>query len=322
MAYTVTRRQSTSEPMNAPTLPQEPESRPTEVGASSSVSLAVEGFDWKAFVGSPGFVPGVAVVFAISVLFWTLLKELPRLWMGNDGYYSHGFLIPLMAGFIVQSNWDRLSRIKISPSYWALIPLAVILFLVRAGTVGGIQIVLSLGVVATLFCGVWFVAGWRWALGLLPATAYLLFALPIWSMAINTYTNPLQTISTKVAYQMLQLAGFQPYTENTTTIHLNTYTLDVGVPCSGLKLVVALSAFTVFFMLIARLKFGANLLLAALVLPLCLFINGLRIALIGVVGEQYGSDAGAAFHDWSGYITLVLCFYILFRIVRLLGWKD
>ncbi len=56
--------------------------------------------------------------------------------------------------------------------------------------------------------------------------------------------------------------------------------------------------------------------------PLALLINGLRIALIGVVGNQWGPEAGHKFHDYSGYITLVLCFFVLFKIARGLGWKD
>ncbi len=96
----------------------------------------------------------------------------------------------------------------------------------------------------------------------------------------------------------------------------------MDVPCSGLKLLVALTAFTAFFMMIARLKWWGNAALALLVFPLALFMNGLRIALVGMVGDQMGHDAGIAFHDWSGYLVLVLCFYLLFKAARGLGWKD
>ena len=121
---------------------------------------------------------------------------------------------------------------------------------------------------------------------------------------------------------MLQMAGFEPYMQSSNKVLLANFSLDVGVPCSGLKLVLAVTAFTVFFMLIGGLKWWANLVMIALILPLCLFINGLRIALIGVVGDMYGSDAGHAFHDYSGYLTLIVCFIILFRVARWLGWKD
>jgi exosortase/archaeosortase family protein len=103
---------------------------------------------------------------------------------------------------------------------------------------------------------------------------------------------------------------------------MNSFILNVEVACSGLKLLLALTAFTVFFVLIARLKMWANVIAIALIPVFALLVNGLRIALIGVVGETWGSDAGMKFHDYSGYITLIVCFVVLFKIFRLMGWKD
>ena len=54
-----------------------------------------------------------------------------------------------------------------------------------------------------------------------------------------------------------------------------------------------------------------NVLMAMLVVPLCLLMNGLRIALIGMVGEWNGREAAVQFHDYSGMIMLVLCFFVL-----------
>jgi exosortase/archaeosortase family protein len=120
---------------------------------------------------------------------------------------------------------------------------------------------------------------------------------------------------------MLSLANFRPFQDGT-IIHLNHFNLDVGIPCSGLKLIVALSAFTAFFMMLGRLRPWANIVMAALVLPLALFFNGLRITMIGMVGETWGDAAGHAFHDYSGYLMLVVCFLTYFRLARVLGWKD
>ena len=158
-------------------------------------------------------------------------------------------------------------------------------------------------------------------MGLAAPVFYLLFALPIWSGFVNNYTNPLQTYSTDVAFFLLQLFG-SAHKVNSTDILVGSFWLNVGVPCSGLKLVLAITAFTCFFVLIGGLRFWANVLMFAAIIPLCLFINGLRIALIGVVGHAYGDEAGMTFHDYSGYITLIVCFFILFKFARILGWKD
>lgn len=273
-------------------------------------------------VRSKAFVPGVAVLATIVFAFWTLLQGLPDLWFGADGYYSHGVLVPLISGYIVYKWWPKLKDIPVRPGWIAIVPMLAVLVLVRAAVLTEIQQMVSIGLLAALLLGAWMVAGWRWMLALAFPILYLTFALPLWTGAIDNYTNPLQLVSTEVSYAILQATGFEPFRQGGTIINLNNFVLDVGVPCSGLKLVLAVTAFTVFFMLIGNLKWWANLAMATLVLPLCLFINGLRIALIGVVGEMYGDDAGHKFHDYSGYITLIICFFILFKIARWLGWKD
>ncbi len=271
---------------------------------------------------SPAFHPGLALFLGLGFAYWNLLKTLPDLWMGNDGYYSHGILVPFISGYIVYRRWPHLNSLPVRPSWFALVPLAALLFLLRPVAATGLQSGMSMMLVASILIGAWFVAGWRWAMGILAPALYLLFGLPIWNMAIDSYTNPLQLLSTKVAFQMLKAMGLTPISDGTTTIYLNSYTLDVGVPCSGFKLVVALAAFTTMFILIARLRPLSNFAMACLVLPLALFMNGLRIAMIGVVGNAFGDAAGHQFHDYSGYIMLLVCFYALFKIARLLGWKD
>lgn len=275
----------------------------------------------RTLASSPALLPGVTILGAIGFAFWELIRSLPPLYLDSDGYYSHGLLIPLIAAFVVYRNWPKLRGIPVRSAPIALLPLAVILFVLRPATATSMLALLSILMVASLLCGVWFVAGWRWMLGVAAPTLYLLLGLPVWSMAINSYTNPLQLLSTRVAVAMLNLAGFHPFQDGT-TINLDHFVLDVGVPCSGLKLTVALSAFTIFFMLVAKLRWWANLALIALVLPLALLFNGLRITLVGMVGEIWGSDAGRSFHDYSGYIMLVTCFLFLRVLVRWLGWKE
>ncbi len=279
--------------------------------------------DLKQIVSAPMFVPALLCTLGIGLIFWQFISGLPNLWLGEDGYYSHGFLVPVIAGYVIFKAWPHLKSLPVKPSYFAIIPLVGVLWIAKGAIVTDIEALISLCFIGTLLFSTAFVAGWRWMFATTLPTLYLGFGLPLWTMAIGVYTNPLQLISTKVAYKMLQLMGFQPWRDpSSTTINLPNFNLDVGVPCSGLKLVLALSAFTVFFMLIARLKWWGNAIMAAMVLPLCIFINSLRITLIGIVGENYGSAAGHQFHDYSGYITLILCFFILFKIARWLGWKD
>ncbi len=290
-----------------------------------SVSIAAErpSLDVNAVLRSPAFWPGVILLLGIVACFWSLLSGLPKKYLSDDGYYSHGFLIPVIVGYIVYRWWPRLRSIPVRPGWIALVPLIAVLYVVRAGYLAEVMNVLSLGLLVTILLGAWFIAGWRWMTALTLPTAYLAFGLPDLINFIEGYTVFLQQWSTSFAFKMLQLLGSDPYREDVQTIIMpHGFTLHVAVQCSGLKLFTAVTAFTAFFMLIGGLRWWSNLVMVALILPLCLFINGLRVALIGIVGDRYGNAAGMTFHDYSGYITLLICFFILFKIARWLGWKD
>lgn len=300
--------------------------------------------DLGRIVRSPAFWPAAAFAVAVAVLFWDFWGVLYELYSDKDGYYSHGFIVPIIAAYAVHRNWKTgglayrfanwarsLARLKpwqniaeVPPrAFWpALILLAATLWMSLLAGRMSIEAIRSLTLIFILLFSIWSLAGFRWMAAVSDAVLYLAFALPLWRTFINDYTNPLQIWSTKVAFQLLRLVGFEPYMDQPTIIYLNQFTLDVGVPCSGLKLLLALTAFTVFFLMIARLSWLGNLVMLILIVPLSLLVNGLRIALIGIVGNQYGPQAGNQFHDWSGYLTLVVCFIIVFKVAKILGWKD
>lgn len=280
-------------------------------------------FDFDKIKSSPAFIPGLAIAFVLGLCFWPLFAELPELWTGKDGYYSHGILVPFISAYIIWKSWPEIKDRPVKPApYMGVVLLMIGWFLYGSVRMMQMQFI-SGSLVASLLVGIVMIGGWQWLKALALPTAYLLFGLPVMSNVIDTYTNKMQLLSNDVAFMMLKMLGFAPIQDpGSTTINLSRFTLNVAVPCSGLKLMIAVTAFTCFFVMIGRLKWWANVMMFIAVLPLCLFINGLRISLIGMVGNQWGESAGHQFHDYSGYITVVVCFFILFKLARLLGWKD
>lgn len=279
-----------------------------------------EKFDFKKVMESPAFKPGVALLLGIIIAYWGLVSYLPWLWI-NDEYYSHGILVPAIMGFVIFRWWPWLSKIPVKPQSWALLLMIPVGYVTYVANPTQIEEVQSAALLAALLVAVLFIAGWRWLMAMFLPIIYLAFALPLWGPLVDNYTNKMQLISAKMSHQLLELFGYNPISLDT-LILVNNFKMDVGVPCSGLKLVIALMAFTIFFVMVGGLKWWGNAIMLASAFPLAIFINGLRIALIGVVGDMFGDDAGHQFHDYSGYLTLIVCFLILFKFARLLGWKD
>ena len=275
----------------------------------------------KELVESKGFPLAAGTAVAILFVFLGLLQILPGIWFQPDSYYSHGVVVPFLAGYIALTQWDKLKELKASPSWIPVLFLIPSLYITWIASRTNMALTLSVLLVATIGLSVWMLAGWKIAMKVAPAVLYLLFGLPVWQLLIDRFTQPLQSVSADVAFAMLRILGFNMYKQDSTTILLDNFVMNVGAPCSGLRLILSLVALVVFFILIARLKWSVNLTLLAFIVPFAIVINGLRIMLIGVVGNTYGSDAGHAFHDYSGYIALVVCFIVLRKIFQVLGWK-
>lgn len=263
----------------------------------------------------------VLLVLSFLVAFRPLLRMLPNLWFASDTYYAHGALVPVCAGIVVMERWPKLRALPVRGSGWGILFLAPVLYvawLAAQTSQAALQAALFL---ATLAGGVLFVAGRAWLKGLAAPLAFLGFGLPLFDGFVDANTLTAQSLSTDVAYWILQVSGLDPHRLNPSLIVLNHFQLDIGIPCSGMKILLAVAAFSVFFVLVAGLKPWRNVLLLASALPLALGVNALRIALIGVVGNAWGEAAGHQFHDYSGYLSLFLCLGLQYGLTRALGWK-
>ncbi|HLO99712.1 MAG TPA: exosortase/archaeosortase family protein [Fimbriimonas sp.] len=277
--------------------------------------------DWATLTKTKAFWFTIAAIVGLTLMFWPLFRLTGQKWM-NDDYYSHGWIVPLLIAWQLKVREDRWAAAPDGDGKTALFVLIPLLFLQFVSFIGDFWLPQSLIFVGTCITAVWLLFGFKKAWVATFPLAFILFAMPVWGSLIDNHTNTLQYLSTTVAEMLLNLFQFSPTRLSPTEIQLNSYALTVAVPCSGLKLLVAVACFTAHFILIAKKDLFFNFLMAALVVPLCLFINGLRIALIGVVGEMRGPEAALQFHDYSGYITLLLCFVILFKFARVFGWKD
>lgn len=149
---------------------------------------------------------------------------------------------------------------------------------------------------------------------------FVITIIPLPDNVLDFVTGKYQLISSTVAGKMLALLGYTIIQEGNTLNSPDLPTpLLIGGVCSGLKLLIVLITASLFF---AYTTFGAKwkkVILVALSLPFSIFVNSLRVAMIGLVGIWTGSaDAIVSFHDYSGYIGLILSVFILMFTCKLL----
>ncbi len=264
---------------------------------------------------------GIVVIGLLFAVFGDFSLTMLRSWFNVDSYYQHGPAVPLAIGYILYVNRDRIEKHPIKPTIW---PILILIPLLIVGVLASWAFFFSIqGAIVTAALGVlaWMFYGLRRAWAMAPAVLFAMTGLPMWNDLIDRHTNQLQIWSTDGAYALLKIIGQNPIRMEPTVIHLDRFELYIAAACSGMKLTLAMLASVIFVLLVARLKWWGNLILVAMALPLAVVINGLRIGVIGIVGNNISKDAGHMFHDYGSYIFLVMAFAILYYTAKKLGWK-
>lgn len=265
--------------------------------------------------------PAVFALIAVAVLFAQVFGGYWKEWNRSNGYYSHGILVPVIALYMVWANRKRLSAHRAKPAWYGglLIVPAIPLYLFGKWTGSGALLDASL--MLTVVGSVWSFAGSRITRILLFPILYLVFMVPLPGTVLDEATMRIQLQSTRVAAVILNVTGYTSELVGSNEIHSSYLPepLIVGVACSGFKLLISLMTFTAFFVYMIQAPWWKKAVLVAFAVPLSVFVNSLRIAMIGYAGIWTGTaDAMHDFHDWSGYLGLVICFVILFGFARLI----
>src|SRR5579864_3164816 len=186
----------------------------------------------KAFRSHIWILGCVAIVLA-AIAFRGALSELVRRWTAQEEY-SHGFLIPVVAAWLI---WSRRQVIlaSIGPPSWAgvvLILLAMLMHLV--GLLSAIFILSQLAFIVALL-GIALAAG---GLSLLRAAffaiIFLTFAIPLPYFVDANLSLDLQLISSQLGVFFIRLFGIPVYLDGN-VIDLGDYKLQVVDACSGLR---------------------------------------------------------------------------------------
>lgn len=256
----------------------------------------------------------------LLVTHWWAVRYWWDTWFVKNSYYSHGPLVPLIALVMIWANRKRLAQAKIQPSWLGLLLVVPAIPVFLFGRWTSSAALLSLTFFVFLFGGLLLFTGTRMTRLLLFPVLYLAFMVPLPSTLLDEATMKIQLQSTTVATHMLSVSGYDVTQKGS---QIESYSLPeplrVGVPCSGFKLLVSLITFTVFFVYMVSAPWWKKALLIAISFPLSLFINALRITMIGYAGIWVGTaDAMHKFHDWSGYLGLIICFVMLFGFAKLI----
>ncbi|MEE2937812.1 MAG: exosortase/archaeosortase family protein [Planctomycetota bacterium] len=245
--------------------------------------------------------------------YWPTLIWVEGNWR-TEPDYSHGYLVPFLAGLLLWHRQDSFPGIDETAS-WAGISLIFFAIVMRVAGRLLYADFLDAWSMAPLLAGViWFAFGKQVMLWCSPAIVFLLFMFPLPYRAESLLSWKLQGIATGFSTMLLRVFG-QPAVAESHVIWVGDQRLMVEEACSGMRIFVGIAALAFFWAAMVKRSWIDRLVLVASIFPLAILVNAVRVTVVGLLYQQFGdASMRRTIHDWSGYLMIPLAFASLWLI--------
>jgi exosortase len=253
----------------------------------------------------------------MAVYFRVLAKLVIDWWEIPD--FSHGFLVPIFAGYLVWAKRVTLFKTKISPTWSGVVVVALGLLVLLLGVYGAELFLSRISLVILLAGLVLSFGGWELLKELRFPLLVLILAIPIPAIIFNEITFPLQILASKLASALLPIFGV-PVLREGNIIQLSVMKLEVAEACSGIRSLVSLFTLAIFYGYFLEKSPLRRAILAAASIPIAIAANAVRIFGTGLCVQYWDPDkAMGFFHEFSGWVIFLVSLGCLFLVQRAMG---
>ena len=241
----------------------------------------------------------LALVLLLGAVYHSIVYEMILDWKKDDNY-SHGFLVPFIAGYLAYMRKDDLVAAVVRPCNAGLAVIAMGLGVLFLGWLGTEYFTMRSSLVIIIAGSVLYLLGWEVFKILLAPLCYLLLMVPIPYIIYDAAAFPLKLLVTKVSVLSMKALGIVVWQEGNILMFPNI-TLEVADACSGLRSIMSLLALGAAYAFVLHTKTRDRVILILSTLPIAIFTNCLRVIATGILAQYFGSAAAEGFfHEFAG----------------------
>ena len=232
--------------------------------------------------------------------------------------YSHGVIIPPLAAYLLwrERAWLATTPFRGSWSGMLLILLGVLMW--AAGELSTIYVIVQYSFLLVFYGLVLLLVGWEVFRRLWMPLLVLVFMVPLPAFFSNNLSLQLQLLSSHIGVMFVRLAGISVFVEGN-VIDLGTYRLQVAEACDGLRYLFPLMTLSFIVSYFYRGAFWKRALLFLSSIPVTVLMNSLRIGVIGITVEHWGTKmAEGLLHEFQGWMVFMLSLAVVMGIAWLL----
>jgi exosortase D (VPLPA-CTERM-specific) len=259
----------------------------------------------------------LAIVATTGVLFRGAFGEMLRLWEFPE--YSHGYLIPFLAAYLFAIRAPALREATLAPSRWGLLLLVAAMVALLVGQLAALFIIQEYAFVLAVWALVLALVGSRGVRIIWASLAMLVFLIPLPFLVQQKLSGGLQFLSTDIAAAVLRAVGVPVFVEGN-VIDMGVSKLQVVEACSGLRYLFPLLSFGLICAYVYRGPAWQRWAIFLSTIPVTIVMNSIRIAITGILYDNYGIGAGDSFlHFFEGWVIFCGCLAVLFLEMYLLA---
>jgi exosortase len=245
----------------------------------------------------------------IVACYFPILQRLVWQW-SSDEDMSHGFFVPVIAGFIVWQRRKELADTEARPTMWGLLLVAWGCIQLFLGYLGTELFTARTAFVLTLIGAVWTLGGPPFLKKLAFPLCLLFLMVPIPAVIYSQITFPLQILASQFAASALDLFGI-PVLREGNILNVSGHLLSVVEACSGIRSLLTLTFLSLVYGYFFEKRAWVRVALFLSVIPVAIFVNGGRVTITGILTAVKPEYAEGFFHEATGMFLFLADFTLL-----------
>jgi exosortase len=263
--------------------------------------------------------PIILILLVVIVIYFQVIIEMIAQWW-DDSNYSHGFLIPIVSGYLIWQKKEILEKMLHKKSNLGLLTIFIGAIIYIIGTAAAEFFTVRFSFVIIILGTILFYYGKEFIKEIWFPIFFLLFMIPIPYVIYYSVTFPMQLFSSQIASGLLQLVGM-PVLRQGNVINLPNYSLEVVEACSGIRSLMTLSALGAAMAYMTQKTISGGTFLFLLSFPIAIGANVFRIVITALGAYFISAKLAEGFlHEISGLVVFLVGFISLGVAGTIINW--
>ncbi|MBM4136442.1 MAG: exosortase/archaeosortase family protein [Nitrospira sp.] len=241
----------------------------------------------------------IITALLLAGLYYPVIPSMIMDWY-EDPNYSHGFIVPIIAGYFLYQRMSDLKKALVIPSNKGLLIIVAGLLLLTIAYVGTEYFTMRASLIVLLAGMVLYFSGKEVFKVVALPLGYLFFMVPLPYIIYDSIAFPLKLFVAKYSVLFLRGIGISVWREGNIIMLSNTI-LEVADACSGIRSLMSLLALSVAFAFLSQNTTLKRVIVIFSAIPIAIFANSLRVIVTGILAQYWGSRAAEGFfHEFAG----------------------